>query len=234
MRPEELQQLHDWCRVLGTLKHGIIEELPHYGRDALFLQNDEITTGQLNNKTEVKIHLLTGQFLYFDNERGFSFHLTQDGTREKLAEILEKFDLKVPDIPIHAVGLGQLGLFHSYAVRAKRVLELFRMRLRGHHTLVHLWPHNFDFSVEWFTDNRDEQIGTGISPGDQNYPDAYVYMNPYPFNDSITNLPLADGRWHTVGWKGIKVEWADLSRLGEGAAADRLFALFQVAKRNFG
>lgn len=233
MRPEEVQQLHDWSKVLGMLKKELIEDLPHYGRDALFFQNDEITTGQLSNKTEIKIHLLTGQFLYFDNERGFSFHITQDGARKKLKEILEKFNLKIPDVPVSAVGLGNLGLFHSYAVRVKRTLELFRMRMQGHYTLVHLWPHNFDFSVEWFTDNRDEQIGTGISPGDQNYTDAYAYMNPYPFNDSITKLPLVLRSWHTAGWKGIKVEWAELSKLGEGAAANKLFELFQAAKRNF-
>ena len=33
-----------------------------------------------------------------------------------------------------------------------------------------LWPHHFDFSVEWFTGKKDEQIGTGISPGDEQYP----------------------------------------------------------------
>ncbi len=51
---------------MGVLKHERIGELPHYGHDALFFQNDEITTWELNNKTEVKIHLITGQFLYFD------------------------------------------------------------------------------------------------------------------------------------------------------------------------
>lgn len=102
MRPEQLQQLHDWCKVLGILKHELVEELPHYGNDALFLQNDEITTGQLNNRTEIKIHLLTGQFLYFHDERGHAIDLLQPqgDLRERLAQILEKYRLVMPAIQV--------------------------------------------------------------------------------------------------------------------------------------
>ena len=218
---------------MGLVKHEQIEELPHYSHDALFFHNDEITTGQLNNKTEVKIHLITGQFLYFDNEHGFPLDLRQTGLKERLAEILRKFNLKVPDIPIEGVPLEQLALFRNYAIRAKRVLELFRMSLSGHYTLVHLWPHNFDFSVEWFTGNQDEQIGTGISPGDEKYPGEYVYMNPYPFRETMISLSLPIGFWHTSEWKGIKAEWSDFAELDDRAAASKLQELFAIAKQNF-
>src|SRR4030067_317357 len=77
----------------------------------------------------------------------------------------------------HNVNHGQLSEFYSYAVKAKRTIELFRMTLDGNFTLAHLWPHHLDFSVEWFTGKRDEQIGTGISPGDEQYKDPYLYMN---------------------------------------------------------
>ena len=43
------------------------------------------------------------------------------------------------------------------------------MKLREHLTHVHLWPDGFDFSLEWFTDKRDQQIGIGISPGENQY-----------------------------------------------------------------
>ncbi|MGH9878080.1 MAG: hypothetical protein ACREBU_12285 [Nitrososphaera sp.] len=156
--------------------------------------------------------------------------MQQAGLKKKLVEILSKFNLNVPDIPVESVPLEQLALFRNYAVRAKRVLELFRMTLRGHYTLVHLWPRNFDFSVEWFTGNRDEQVGIGISPGDRQYHDEYVYMNPYSFKESMINLPLPIGLWHTSEWKGIKAEWSDFEELEEKVATVKLQELFEIAR----
>ncbi len=58
MKPSEITQLQNLCKIIGELKSQLIEALPHFGHHALFFQNDEITTGQLNNKTEIKIHML--------------------------------------------------------------------------------------------------------------------------------------------------------------------------------
>ena len=68
MTPNEIEQLQNICKILAQLKSQLIEKLPHYGNESLFMQNDELTTGQLNNKTEIKIHLLTGQLSYYHNE----------------------------------------------------------------------------------------------------------------------------------------------------------------------
>jgi hypothetical protein len=98
---------------------------------------------------------------------------------------------------------------------------------------VHLWPDGFDFSVEWFTKKDDEQIGVGISPGDDQYESPYLYVNPYPFYEIMVNEPLFIGRWHTVGWKGIKVEWKDLEKNLEQQIPGEIYDLFLVAQRNF-
>ena len=92
MDPKEIQQLQNVCKVIGELKSQLIEELPHFGHQALFFQNDEITTGQLNNKTEIKIHLLTGQLLFFHNEEGFYIDLIKDNISEKLQPIATKYN----------------------------------------------------------------------------------------------------------------------------------------------
>ncbi len=55
VRFENLQPI---CMVIGELKQQLIKELPHFGHHGLFFQNDEITTGQLDNKTEIKIHYI--------------------------------------------------------------------------------------------------------------------------------------------------------------------------------
>lgn len=91
---ESISGLQTVCKIISQIKSQLIEELPHYGHDALFFQNDEITTGLLNNKTEVKIHLLTGELLYFHNEIGHFVDLTCDGFYERFESIVTKYGLK--------------------------------------------------------------------------------------------------------------------------------------------
>lgn len=43
----KIKDLQSICKVISILKSQLIEELPHYGHDALYLNNDEITTGYL-------------------------------------------------------------------------------------------------------------------------------------------------------------------------------------------
>jgi len=107
------------------------------------------------------------------------------------------------------------------------------MNLRGNFTLIHLWPHHFDFSLEWFTGNKDEQIGIGISPGDETYSFPYLYMNPWPFNKKITENSLPIGKWHTTQWNGIKVEWNELMEFTSKDAAKKLTELFFIARKSF-
>jgi hypothetical protein len=233
MKPSEIEQLHNLSMAVGELKSQLIDELPHFAHQALFFENDEITTGLLNNKTEVKIHLLSGDLLYFHNEFGHFIDITKDGIQEKLSEITTKYNLKIPYINLDKVSHEQLSEYYSYAVKAKRTIELFRMTLEGNFTQVHLWPHHFDFSVEWFAGKKDEQIGTGISPGDEEYSKPYLYMNPYPFNSSVTKINLPIGKWHTSSWKGIKVEREDLGNYPQSEVTDLLHQAFLIAKKNF-
>jgi len=157
MKPDEIDQLHNVCKTISQLKKQLIEKLPHFGSEALFIQNDEITTGQLDNKVEIKIHLIANKLLYFHDEEGHSIDLSEDGTHEKLQKILVKYNLKMPDTKIDKVSQEQLSLFRDYAIPANHILELFRMKLEGNFTLVHLWPDHFDFSVEWFTGKDDQR-----------------------------------------------------------------------------
>jgi len=218
---------------IGKLKQQLIKELPHFGHHGLFFQNDEITTGQLNNKTEIKINLLTGQLLYFHNEKGYFIDLKEDKIFEKLKGISSKQNLKLSKIQLENVNEKELQSYHDFAIKAKQILELFRMSLRENFTLVHLWPHHFDFSLEWFTGNKDEQIGIGISPADENYPFPYLYMNPWPFNKKIVKKSLPIGKWHSYQWKGIKVEWDELMQFTPKDAAKKLTELFLIVKKSF-
>jgi len=233
MRPEEITDLHNLCKIIAPLKKQMIEELPHYGSEALYFKNDEITTGLLDNKIEIKINLHANKLQYFSNERGSSIDLNTGNASQQLQQITSDHDLKFPNITVDKVHQNQSSLFLNYAVDAIRILELFRMELQGKFTLVHLWPDHFDFSLEWFTGNGDEQIGTGISPGDEQYSEPYLYMNPFPFNEKLISAELPLGEWHTSQWKGAKVELKDLLKHTPIIAANKLHEIFKIVKTNF-
>jgi hypothetical protein len=230
---ERISGLQTVCKMISQIKSQLIEELPHYGHDALFFQNDEITTGLLNNKTEVKIHLLTGELLYFHNEIGHFVDLTCDGFYERLESIVTKYGLKMPKAPSLTLRQECLFEYMTFAKRVNKSLELFRMKLRDHFTQVHLWPHGFDFSVESFINGDNDQIGVGVSPGDNSYEAPYLYVNPYPFNENIVDQPLPIGKWHTQGWNGIKVEWNELDIKKEEDVSSDIYTLYLVAMHNF-
>ena len=230
---ERISGLRVVCKTISHIKSQLIEELPHYGHDALFFQNDEITTGLLNNKTEVKLHLLTGELLYFHNEIGHVVDLTRDGFYEKVQSIVTKYGLKIPKVSSFSLRQENLFEFIPFAKKVNRSLELFRMKLRDHFTQVHLWPHGFDFSIESFINGSNGQIGVGVSPGDDSYELPYLYVNPYPFRQNIIHQPLPMGKWHTAGWNGVKVEWKVLETKTEQEISADIYSLYLVAMRNF-
>ena len=230
---EKISGLRTVCKTISQIKSQLIEELPHYGHDALYFHNDEITTGLLNNKTEVKLHLLTGELLYFHNEIGHFVELTSDGFYENLESIVTKYGLKMPKVSLSRLQQENLFEFIPFAKKVNKSLELFRMKLREHFTQVHLWPHGFDFSIESFIKGRDGQIGIGVSPGDDSYELPYLYVNPYPFRENIIRKPLPIGKWHTTGWNGIKVEWNEIENKREQDISSQIYDLYHVAMSNF-
>ena len=235
MRLEQIQPLQKVCQKISEIKQQMIsEDLLHSGKEALYFNNDEITTGLINNKIEIKIHLLTGKLVYFNNERGHYINLYKDNISDSLKKITDRYDLKPPEEKLGNVSSEMLSSFHAYAVPAKRLLELFRNRLENNFTLVHLWPHHFDFSVEWFTGKPEEQIGTGISPGDKDNANPYLYMNPYPFNEKLIENKIPLGTWNLHGSKGMKIELKELLNYSPENAADKLNEAFAVVKKNFG
>jgi len=234
MNIQHMQPMHKLCMTISEIKQQLItDELPHYGNQGLYFQNNEITTGLINNKIEIKIHLSTGQLLYFNDEVGDYIDLFTDDIAEKLTKITEKYGLKGPEEKLENLDFEKISSFQDYAIPALKVLELFMMTLRNKFTLIHLWPHHFDFSLEWFTGNADEQVGTGISPGDENYSEPYLYMNPYPFNEQVTANDLPIGTWHTSGWQGVKIEWKDLLKYPPENAVNKLHEVFEIVKKNF-
>ena len=231
---DKIQELRKICKIVSKLKSQLIEELPHYGHNALFLDDEQITTGMLNNITEITIHLITGQLLYFHKEQSAFVDLTGHNLTENLERIVTKYELDMPQTEIlSSLNREDLCNYLAFAKKAKNSLQLVRMKLRGHLTQVHLWPDGFDLSLEWFTENSNQQIGIGISPGESQYETPYLYVNPYPFVEKMLKEQLFIGQWHTSGWSGIKVEWKELQDMSVREISDNIYELFLIARRNF-
>jgi hypothetical protein len=112
-----------------------------------------------------------------------------------LEETVTKFDLEMPQTdPLTNLRYEDLFQYLEFAKKTNKCLELFRMKLSDRFTQVHLWPNCFDLSVEWFTMKNNEQLGLGISPGDDGYESPYLYVNPYPFDEKMVDRSLAIGK----------------------------------------
>jgi hypothetical protein len=89
---------------------------------------------------------------------------------------------------------------------------------------VRVWPHHFDIgSVLPLGPPSGEdapQIGVGVSPGDDEIAEPYVYVTPWPapsVDESLPGLP-AGGRWHREGWTGAVLTGTEVVGAGEGPA----------------
>jgi len=233
MKPQEFSELQNLCKIMAQLKKQIVNELPHYGNESLFFYDDSITTGLMNNRAEIKLHMLEQKLLFFDNEKAQFVDINENNITDNISDLAKSQQLKMPDIKLQPIPETSLVQFYDFAFLAQQILELFRMKLDGSFTLVHLWPHHFDFSIEWFTGKDDQQIGTGISPSDDQYSEPYMYMNPWPFNKQVTNEKLPIGVWQEDGWNGIKVELEEFFDIGPLNAAGEIYELFNICKRNF-
>lgn len=124
--------------------------------------------------------------------------------------------------------------FWSALVNVASVLEEHRLSLDGTVGQVQLWPHGFDVSTEWFGTRTVEaeehgevqsfpsQLNLGFYPGTD---EPYFYSNPWPFDERLVGEELPHGaRWHTDGWEGTYLPYANLAGDPHAAAKLREFA----------
>ena len=116
---------------------------------------------------------------------------------------------RVPD-----VDGGDYDPAHGSAFLASAHATVAAMRamndgLEGEIAGPHLWPHGFDIATEWYSERvvthdgsrANAQIAMGWYPSEE----AYLYVNPWPFEDSFADRELPSGaRWHRSGWEGAK------------------------------
>ena len=78
----------------------------------------------------------------------------------------------------------------------------------GVKTKICLWTHHFDNAFKWFSgrkiDEQDEQMGIGVSNGDESYQLPYIYMTLWPPVRKTNTLEVAEGSvLHEGDWTGF-------------------------------
>ena len=90
-----------------------------------------------------------------------------------------------------------------------RLLKEFHSRIReGVKTQVCLWPHHFDNAFIWYSGKKvndsEEQMGIGVSNGDEMYELPYIYMTFWPPLRTTNRLEIIDGAiLHDSDWTGL-------------------------------
>ncbi|TAK12293.1 MAG: hypothetical protein EPO32_09390 [Anaerolineae bacterium] len=132
---------------------------------------------------------------------------------------------------------------------ASEVFEALRVAVGGETSPVHLWPHHFDLSTEFFgtrtvdvqehgeVKSYPAQLNLGFSTGDAGHPGPYFYSNPYPFDESLVREPLPEGaRWHIGAWKGSLLPYSEVAGRPDGVKllAGYAEAVYKAAKAGLG
>ena len=117
-------------------------------------------------------------------------------------------DLFVVD-PGDAARLGELFAF------GRGVLEALLANLSpaDEASEINLWPEHFDIAIEAGPEKLGRRATYGVSPGDDDHEEPYVYVAPWQAQTS-------GGIWNATGFAGAELGYADLL-----AADDPLTAL---------
>ena len=132
---------------------------------------------------------------------------------------------------------GAAERFFGVLLEVSRLFEVHRAGVSGESGPVHLWPHGFDLSFEWFgtkTGIHDgveypSQLNLGFFPAGR----PYFYSNPWPFDKkALVGTPLPSGaEWFTDGWEGTILYYDQL--VGDPEGPQKLLeyarAVFEIA-----
>jgi len=132
--------------------------------------------------------------------------------------------------------------FYEVLAAVGAVFAVHRSHLEGEVSPIHMWPHGFDLSFEWFGTRVEQfeedgelvdyssQINLGFYPAGE----PYFYSNPWPFDvDELIDNPLPEGcGWYVEDWNGSRLPYKELK--DDETATERLAEyasrVFEVAQ----
>jgi len=77
---------------------------------------------------------------------------------------------------------------------------------------LHLWPEHFDVAFEQGSEAEGRRAGYGVSPGDDDHPEPYLYVGPW-------GEPPSGPDWTATGFRGAELGYAALLAAPDRRAA---------------
>jgi hypothetical protein len=105
-------------------------------------------------------------------------------------------------LDVDPVAAGRLGALYAFAAGA---LEQVRATaaISDEPSAVILWPEHFDVAVEAGTDDDGGRATFGVSPGDEEHAEPYLYVSPW------RERPHGEV-WNAHGFAGAELGYAEL------------------------
>jgi hypothetical protein len=118
---------------------------------------------------------------------------------------LTRYDLAGADEPLGVDGEAACFLGEWYGFAAS-VLAQLRAESPGEQqsSRVQLWPERFDMAVELGSEQEGRRAAYGLSPGDAQHEQPYVYVTPW------AGVPDDARLWNARGFRGAELSYAEL------------------------
>lgn len=115
------------------------------------------------------------------------------------------------DLAVDAEAARQLGDLYAFSAV---VLEELRsgMGTDMEPSEINLWPEHFDIAFEAGDERGGRRANYGVSPGDQDHSEPYVYVGPW-------NREIKGELWNATGFPGAELGYAELLDADDRRAA---------------
>lgn len=248
---ETRETLHAYARVLGAIRAAFTPELPRDEHGSLRLYTSGLTTTPiphpLNTSRNFSLSLdLRNHYILFSTSEGdvHQWRISEGLSATKLGE---QITAKLAEMDVHGkinqrkfasdrpndYAFDEAERYFGILSQVGRLFENLSEALPGEKSPVLVWPKLFDLSFALLGTSPDSQILFGFSPAGAGIEGAYFFVSPAPFQQDLLQQTLPPGtRWHTSGWQGALLPYAEVADKADAAKRiqDFLQGAYQLQK----
>ena len=212
-------QLHYGAYVLGSVAHSVLPTAADDSHSNLGFepQTGSLSTRELGNGLRLDLDLASFELAVRSGTKTVAQQQlagqTLAGALSWVAEALTANGVtaaisrrEYPDFPVSPIMTGgtfsqvprpELEELTRWFGNARSLIASLRADEPGMSD-ARVWPHHFDLgALIPISDNGDQTIGLGFSPGDDNFDEPYFYCSPYPVPVDAALPQMPAGHWTT-------------------------------------
>ncbi|HSM02803.1 MAG TPA: DUF5996 family protein [Acidimicrobiia bacterium] len=242
--------LHGYARVLGAVPRAHAEPQAHWWHVGLEIEGQSLVTAPvpLPGGGVLRLGMAPGRHTaWMQASKGFQADFPLDGglSANELAEAVlgNAAELGLPDgydrarfesDEVRPYDRGAAIAYWENLMMVAAVLDRRRDEMSDPGG-IHIWPHHFDMSFEWYGSRQVEGEDGSTSPAQINLgfnvlDDPYLYSSPWPFDEGLLDEALpGKARWHTDGWTGSMLPFEAL--LGQSDWEERVLEYARAVYR---